>query len=138
LSEEAKEGGELLEGGMPERNVQYCNLEALNKDLEPTGDMKDSAVGLMQTLKFKVLDQLQVWSVVTGEQVLSSFKTGDRKGTLLASRRQVEQFVSKIIADLSKVREVVHALFQFFQQINAQSQPCIDYRQLYAFWFEYC
>lgn len=58
--------------------------------------MQDSSVGLMQTLKFKVLEQLKVWSVVTGDQMLNSFKTGDRKGTLLATKRQVEQFMSKI------------------------------------------
>ncbi len=54
--EDMKEGGELFEGGMPERNVQYLNFEQMSLDLEPTKEMQDSTIGLMQTLKFKVFE----------------------------------------------------------------------------------
>jgi hypothetical protein len=49
--------------------------------------MIDPSTTVAKTFKFKVLEAMKGWVILTGESVLNTFKQGDRKGTLFASKR---------------------------------------------------
>lgn len=60
--------------------------------------MRDTSLKLARLLKFEILEALKGWVILNGEGILNTFKAGDRKGTLLAAKRQIEQFLSKMLS----------------------------------------
>ena len=88
--------------------------------------MIDPSKKKAEILKFEVLEGIKGWIILTGESVLNTFKLGDRKGTLFASRRQVKSFLSKALFPPDKdIEAQVHSVMTFFNQINVGAQQLI-------------
>lgn len=83
---------------MREVGAKYLDYLKLMMDLRPTDDMLDSSKTPARLLKFQILDSIKGWIILTGESVYNAFKASDRKGTLLATKRQVKQFLQKVLA----------------------------------------
>jgi hypothetical protein len=99
--------------------------------------MLDSSLTQARRLKFEILESIKGWIVLSGESILNSFKGGDRKGTLLATKRQIKVFLQKVLSPKPASDALADTMTHFFMQVNEQGLTCIDYKQFYNFFHQY-
>ena len=66
--------------------------------MQPTKEMMDKTLTLSRPFKFEILQAMKGWVTLTGGSISEQFKLQDKRGTLLASRRQLKQVLAKIMA----------------------------------------
>ena len=60
---------------------------------------------------------MKSWIVLTGDSITNTFKLTDKKGTLLANKKQLIVFLSKIVGPQLQA-ELIDAIFKFFMRVN--------------------
>jgi len=117
--------------------VAWFNLDLLLQEMKPTLDMIDEKRCHSRCLKWKVLEQIKRWHLLTGGTVMATMKGLDRKGTLMANTRQLKTFLMKIGVNPTDISDALLALFMFFRRGSDTGLHCIDYSILYNFYYHY-
>lgn len=60
--------------------------------------MVDTSLIRARDLKFEILEALKSWVILNGDGILLEFKSGDRKGTFLATNIFLRNFLLKVLA----------------------------------------
>ena len=68
---------------------------------------------------------------------MASMKSLDRKGTLMATHRQLKVFLARIGVSVGEVPDVIDALFMFFRRVSDAGNHVIDYSVMNSFYHEY-
>ena len=68
-------------------------------------------------LKYDIFEMIKRSYIMTGQQVLQSFKSVDPKGTMMANEKNLREFLMKITCTSYKVPDIfLQAIFFFFQE----------------------
>ena len=103
----------------------------------PTKEMMDKTLTLSRPFKFEILQSMKGWVTLTGGSISEQFKLQDKRGTLLASRRQLKQVLAKIMTPKIVTDLHMQSVLEFFARVNDQGHVCIDYMQFYQFFYKY-
>ena len=81
-----------MEGGQkepPQKNVIFYDYDRVLADLQPTREMKDTAIKYAKILKNEIFESIKGWLILQSDTVLGLFKQIDRRGTYLATTRML-------------------------------------------------
>lgn len=89
-------------------------------------------------LKYDIFEMIKRSYIMTGQQVLQSFKSVDPKGTMMANEKNLREFLMKITCTSYKVPDIfLQAIFFFFQEYSDTGSKSIDYSIFYNCFFKY-
>ena len=135
--EKIADSADKFEGGAKEAIQKWFSLQKFKADMQPTKEMMDKTLTLSRPFKFEILQAMKGWVTLTGGSISEQFKLQDKKGTLLASRRQLKQVLAKIMAPKAVTDLHIQSVLEFFARVNDQGHICIEYMQFYQFFFKY-